>query len=44
MADIAAIFHWPLSEMDRMSLEELARFHALAVKRYNVMRGKQGGR
>jgi hypothetical protein len=33
MADIAAIFHWPLHDMDRMDLAELARWRDEARKR-----------
>lgn len=33
MADIAAVFHWPPSEMDGMSLEELARWREKARQR-----------
>lgn len=35
IATIAFIFHWPLSELDRMPLEEVARWHDLAVERWN---------
>lgn len=37
MADIAAIFHWPLSELERMELAELMQWRALAVDRWNTM-------
>lgn len=37
MADIAAIFHWPLSELERMDLPELMQWRALAVDRWNTM-------
>lgn len=33
MANIATIFHWPLSEMDAMSLDELMDWHARAEVR-----------
>jgi hypothetical protein len=35
MADVALVFHWPPSEMDRMTLPELARWRALALARHN---------
>jgi len=35
MADIAMIFHWPLSEMAAMELEELSTWHEHAVSRWN---------
>lgn len=33
MADIAAIFHWPLSELDRLTLPDLARWWHHARRR-----------
>ncbi|HEY9092045.1 GpE family phage tail protein [Parasphingorhabdus sp.] len=39
MADIAAIFHWPLSDLQEMSLNELNMWRELAVGRWNEMRG-----
>jgi hypothetical protein len=33
MADIAVVFHWPLSELDRMAPEELARWWDHARRR-----------
>ncbi|MEM8554395.1 MAG: GpE family phage tail protein [Pseudomonadota bacterium] len=33
MANIASVFHWPLSEMDAMTLTELADWHARAMAR-----------
>lgn len=33
MADIAAVFHWPHSEMAAMSLPELARWREKARRR-----------
>lgn len=33
MANIAVVFHWPPSEMASMSLEELSRWHELALAR-----------
>ena len=36
MADIAFIFHWPLSEMDAMAPEDLARWWNLAADRWKA--------
>ncbi|WP_084128775.1 GpE family phage tail protein [Cellvibrio mixtus] len=33
MADIAVIFHWPLSELCQLSLSELIDWWELAAKR-----------
>lgn len=33
MANIAVVFHWPPSEMDAMSVQDLARWHELALER-----------
>ncbi|WP_257296981.1 GpE family phage tail protein [Endozoicomonas sp. YOMI1] len=33
MANIAVIFHWPPSEMERMTVEELVAWHQRATKR-----------
>lgn len=41
MADIAVVFHWPPSEMDVMSLEELMRWHELAVERFKAQYAAQ---
>jgi hypothetical protein len=35
MADIAMIFHWPLSEMAAFEIEELVDWHDKAVTRWN---------
>lgn len=32
MADIAGIFHWPLSELLALDIDELTAWHARAVK------------
>jgi hypothetical protein len=37
MADIAAIFHWPLSEISALSLDELILWRSLAVASWNRM-------
>lgn len=31
MTDIAAIFHWPLSELDRLTLDELIAWRERAI-------------
>lgn len=33
MADIAAIFHWPLSELDAMPIEDLIAWRKQAADR-----------
>lgn len=43
MADIAAIFHWPLSEIAALTLDELILWRRLAVDSWNRMwAGKEG--
>lgn len=43
MADIAAIFHWPLSEIAALTLDELILWRRLAVDSWNRMwAGKDG--
>ena len=39
MADIAAIFHWPLSDLQALALDELADWHRLAIDRLKLMKG-----
>ncbi|WP_306094981.1 GpE family phage tail protein [Qipengyuania flava] len=39
MADIAAIFHWPLSDLQALTLDELAGWHRRAVERLKLMKG-----
>ncbi|WP_274378223.1 GpE family phage tail protein [Novosphingobium pentaromativorans] len=34
---MAAIFHWPLPDLEAMDLPELAMWRELAVKRWNRM-------
>ncbi|WP_338725806.1 GpE family phage tail protein [Shewanella baltica] len=34
MADIAIIFHWPLSEMAAMDIDELISWHDKALDRW----------
>lgn len=42
MADIAAVFHWPPSELKAMPLAELATWHRLAIDRLKLMKGSAG--
>ena len=37
MAEIAAIFHWPLRELEALSLEELVMWRNAAVKVWRRM-------
>lgn len=37
IANVAAVFHWPLSEMMAMEVEELAMWASLAIARWNAM-------
>lgn len=39
MADIAAIFHWPLSELVKLDAEDLIVWRNRAVDRWNRMNG-----
>lgn len=41
MADIAAVFHWPLSEMVEMTVSEILDSRDQAVERWNQMHGSQ---
>lgn len=36
VCNIAAIFHWPLSELRELEVDELVTFNAEAVKRSGV--------
>ena len=42
MADIATVFHWPLSELRRLTARELAEWRRLAVERVRALRGIPG--
>ncbi|MEC8035956.1 MAG: GpE family phage tail protein [Pseudomonadota bacterium] len=45
MANIAAVFHWPLSELRDLALDELIEWSARATERWNAMwGGKEGSR
>ena len=37
MADIAAVFHWPLSELRAFSIGELVHWRRLAIEKWNEM-------
>lgn len=37
IADIAAVFHWPLSELLAMSIDDLTTWRGLAVDRWEAM-------
>lgn len=37
MADLAIIFHWPLSEIGALPIDELRLWHTLAVEKWNRM-------
>lgn len=39
MADIAVIFHWPLSELAALDLFDLIHWRRRAVARWNRMQG-----
>lgn len=41
-ADLGWILHWPLSDVERLTLSELKRYHALAAERLKWVRGKRG--
>lgn len=43
MANIAAIFHWPLSELRELTLDELVDWSGRAVDRWNAMWVSKGG-
>ncbi|MGW8201918.1 GpE family phage tail protein [Sphingomonas bisphenolicum] len=42
MANIAAIFHWSLSELKALDLVELIEWNARAIERWNAMWGDKG--
>lgn len=39
MADVAAVFHWPPSELRDMEIEELLDWRKLALERAKAMAG-----
>lgn len=40
MADIAGIFHWPLSELKLLDMDELAEWQGRAVRWWNKVNGR----
>ena len=42
MADIAAIFHWPLSELVSLDAADLVAWRNRAIDRWNRMNGDKG--
>ena len=40
MADVAAVFHWPLSELREMEIDDLLEWHRLAVERARAIAGR----
>jgi hypothetical protein len=43
MADIAAIFHWPLAQIEALDLFDLLAWRRRAVARFNRMWGTKDG-
>ncbi len=43
MADVAAIFHWPLSQLESLDVFELLGWRRRAVARFNRMWGDPKG-
>jgi hypothetical protein len=41
MADIAAVFGWPLSEMLKLSVNDLRAWRERAIDRWNRMYGEE---
>ena len=41
MADIAAIFHWPLSELQALPMDDLIAWHRRAVEWWNRYQAKK---
>jgi glutathione S-transferase len=41
IADIAAVFHWPLSDFQEMSLDELTAWRARALARRPPIEGSE---
>lgn len=37
MADISAIFHWPLSELESLSTADLVKWRERAAERFGMM-------
>lgn len=36
-ADIALVFHWPLSDLERLDWDDLTFYHAAALDRLELM-------
>jgi hypothetical protein len=36
MANVAAVFHWPTSELKALTVDDLLGYHAMAVERSKV--------
>lgn len=43
MADIAAVFHWPLHELEAMELQELMDWQERAIDRFKKMNSHGNG-
>lgn len=43
MADIAAVFHWPLHELETMELQELMDWQERAIDRFKKMNSHGNG-
>jgi len=41
MADVAAIFHWPMAEIAALPVEDLFAWRDRAVARWNHMHGSE---
>lgn len=41
IADIAAVFHWSLTEIEAMPFDDLLRWRDRAIKRWNAMQGQE---
>lgn len=41
MTDIAAIFHWPLSELQALDMDDLVAWQVRAVEWWNVHRARK---
>ena len=43
IADIASVFHWPLSELEAMPLDHLIMWREKAIDLWNTMQGGKDG-
>lgn len=43
MGDIAAIFHWPLSDLAALPLDQLVKWHGVAVDWWNRVNRQDKG-